>query len=366
VTVSDSSNDPISDDIKKHRSYQKARVTRPLISFPVVAYNQERFIAEAVKGAFSQTYSPLEIILSDDCSTDRTYQIMTEMAVLYNGPHKVILNRNQNNLGVGGHVNRIMELAQGALIVPSAGDDVSLPERVEKVYLTWRATDGKGMSIYSNMISVDDIGNQHGALAHPRYRPDFSLSNMIAGHESVLPGCAHSWSREVFDTFGPVLTPLLREDAVIPFRSALIGDVCYIDECLVLYRRHSSNTITDEDKIRDLSSFIDRIRIWTAEMKAVYINWLRDLSTAMRLFPEREQEFVAYQGIITDSLSRLEKEIALFQTGKLDRIIILAKLLREGISKNRFFFWVGTLLLPSIYRQYLKLKVARQRLNGIL
>jgi glycosyltransferase involved in cell wall biosynthesis len=40
------------------------------------AYNHERFIAEAVRGALSQTYSPLEIIISDDCSTDRTFEII--------------------------------------------------------------------------------------------------------------------------------------------------------------------------------------------------------------------------------------------------------------------------------------------------
>jgi glycosyltransferase involved in cell wall biosynthesis len=42
-----------------------------------------------VEGAFSQTYSPLEIILSDDCSSDRTFEIMEEMAREYQGPHLV-------------------------------------------------------------------------------------------------------------------------------------------------------------------------------------------------------------------------------------------------------------------------------------
>jgi len=49
--------------------------TKPLITFALFAYNQERFIREAVQGAFSQTYSPLEIIMSDDCSKDRTFDI---------------------------------------------------------------------------------------------------------------------------------------------------------------------------------------------------------------------------------------------------------------------------------------------------
>ena len=44
---------------------------RPLVTFALFAYNQEQYIREAVEGAFSQTYEPLEIILSDDCSSDR-------------------------------------------------------------------------------------------------------------------------------------------------------------------------------------------------------------------------------------------------------------------------------------------------------
>lgn len=61
---------------------------RPLVTFKLFAYNQEDYTREAVQGAFAQADEPLEIILSDDCSCDRTYQIMQEMAVAYRGPHQ--------------------------------------------------------------------------------------------------------------------------------------------------------------------------------------------------------------------------------------------------------------------------------------
>ena len=75
---------------------------RPLITFALFAYNQEAYVREAIEGAFAQTYEPLEIILSDDCSTDRTFEIMQEMAAAYRGPHRVRVNLNPVNLGVGG------------------------------------------------------------------------------------------------------------------------------------------------------------------------------------------------------------------------------------------------------------------------
>ena len=48
-------------------------VEKPLVTFALFAYNQERFITEAVEAAFAQTYQPLEIIISDDGSSDKTY-----------------------------------------------------------------------------------------------------------------------------------------------------------------------------------------------------------------------------------------------------------------------------------------------------
>ena len=106
----------------------------PLITFVLVAYDQEQFIAEAVQGAFSQTYSPLEIILSDDCSPDRSFKIMQAQAKAYQGPHEVHVRRNQQNLGLIQHINSLMQLVNGELVVIAAGDDVSLPSRVARTY----------------------------------------------------------------------------------------------------------------------------------------------------------------------------------------------------------------------------------------
>ena len=48
----------------------------PLVSYVLTAYNIESFIEESVKCAFEQDYENLEIILSDDCSSDHTFDIM--------------------------------------------------------------------------------------------------------------------------------------------------------------------------------------------------------------------------------------------------------------------------------------------------
>ena len=126
-----------------------------------MAFNQEKFIAEAVRGALSQTYSPLEIILSDDCSVDRTYEIIESMAAHYTGPHKIILNRNKSNLGLAGHSNRVTRMAHGELIVGAAGDDVSMPHRTAILYDAWDSIGKKAVYMHSRVIHMDECGNEY-------------------------------------------------------------------------------------------------------------------------------------------------------------------------------------------------------------
>src|SRR3954464_2454463 len=137
---------------------------KPLVTFAVAAFNQERFIREAVEAAFAQTWSPLEIVLSDDCSRDRTFEIMQEMAAAYRGPHKIILNRNPRQLSIGGHINRVVEVSRGELIVGAAGDDISLPERARAAFDAWEQSGGNATSIFSDYDQIDEKGNRIGKL----------------------------------------------------------------------------------------------------------------------------------------------------------------------------------------------------------
>jgi len=129
---------------------------RPLVTFALFAYNQEKYIREAVEGAFSQTYQPLEIILSDDCSSDRTFEIMQEMAATYDGHHEVRVRRNVANLGVLSHVLSVARSAKGDILVVAAGDDISFPNRAEVVVQNFTGEDIYALS--SDDIIIDDQG----------------------------------------------------------------------------------------------------------------------------------------------------------------------------------------------------------------
>ena len=90
------------------------------VSFVLIAYNQEAFIKEACEAALNQMGEPIEIILSDDCSTDDTFQIMQDVVRAYKGSHRVQLNRTTRNVGLIEHINQVVELSSGDVIVYAA------------------------------------------------------------------------------------------------------------------------------------------------------------------------------------------------------------------------------------------------------
>jgi glycosyltransferase involved in cell wall biosynthesis len=212
---------------------------RPLVTFALFAYNQEHYIREAVEGALSQTYSPLEIILSDDCSTDGTFAIMEELAASYQGSHKVILNRNEENLGIAGHANRVMEMSTGEWIVFAAGDDISLPGRVST---TLRVAE-QYPDAYSVMLGVTVLGEGRSApvvLERVTRFPD-----TLKRENGVTVGASHACRRESYSMFGPIPEGVW-EDTTLGFRSGLLGSIVSSGEVGVRYRLHSESITSSQ------------------------------------------------------------------------------------------------------------------------
>jgi glycosyltransferase involved in cell wall biosynthesis len=212
---------------------------KPLVSFVLVAYNQEKYIKQAIEGAISQSYSPLQIILSDDCSSDKTYEIMENMTKKYIGSHQIILNKNVKNLGVGNHINRIMELADGDWIVSAAGDDISMPERTEQIIEAVLQSDGKAMSVWSRAQHMSEAGellNKFETSNGKQYS-----ANEIIFNKRVVMGCSHAWNKDIFKIFGQLHHSVMFEDNALSFRSYLTGQIVYLDKTLVHYRQHASN-----------------------------------------------------------------------------------------------------------------------------
>ncbi len=217
---------------------------RPLVSFVVLAYQQEDLVRQAIEAAFAQTYSPLEIILSDDGSSDRTFAVIEQMAAACPGPHTVRINRNARNLGLIGHVNAVFELARGEFVLLAAGDDVSLPERTERMVAAFVQGDDV-MLVHTPVERIDAAGRVLG-LWHPPMlgKPDDMAS--LAVSLGLHLGASAGYRKAVYERFGPVTEPFAYEDLVLGFRACLLGRAVYLDTPLVRYRVDTGMTRKDK------------------------------------------------------------------------------------------------------------------------
>ena len=201
---------------------------KPLASFCLKSYNHRKYLDEALKGAFAQTYRPLEIVISDDGSTDGSWEYIQQAVAEFKKEHidvPVVVNRNSPNLGNLGNWQKCCELAHGELLIKADGDDISLPERTGDAVNAWVA-DGRRAMIVSQAYSVIDVdGNVLGGRSAPS-----------ASHPM---GAAQSWSKACYENFDRVLkVPMAVDDYPYGWRARILGDEegLRIEKPAVMYR----------------------------------------------------------------------------------------------------------------------------------
>ena len=198
----------------------------PLVSFCVKCFNQRRFIGAALEGAFAQTYRPLEVVVSDDCSDDGSWEVVEKAVQEYRrggGDLKVVLNRNERNLGNLGNWLRICELAHGELLVKADGDDVSLPERTSRIVEAWASDGFRTMCVSHSAFLVSPSGMPLG-----------TLSGRVSAAAPV--GAAMAFSRKTFTEFGRPSELTTMDDELFSRRALLLGGETVIADRLVKYR----------------------------------------------------------------------------------------------------------------------------------
>lgn len=91
-------------------------------SILVITYNQEDLLPLCLDSVIGQSEMPYEVVICDDCSTDRTWEVVQHYTQHY--PHVIKAYRNEPNLGVFGNINKIKDLPTGDFINFVSGDDM--------------------------------------------------------------------------------------------------------------------------------------------------------------------------------------------------------------------------------------------------
>lgn len=124
----------------------------PLVSVIMPCYNCEKFIEQAIESVINQTYSNIELIIINDCSTDNTSKILEE----YNNRNNVIVLFNDINKGVSYSRNRGVSIANGDWIAFIDSDDYWDVTKIEKQIDKIKETNSK--FVFNSTAYVDENG----------------------------------------------------------------------------------------------------------------------------------------------------------------------------------------------------------------
>jgi glycosyltransferase involved in cell wall biosynthesis len=262
----------------------KKTAYRPKITFALVAFNQEKYIEEAIDGALSQDYRPLEIIISDDCSTDSTYKKISSMTKKYNEGANLKALQTRTNSGLMANLDFISKHAKGEIIVLAAGDDISRAHR-SSVLAEIFINNPKVFAVHSAYKTISDRGLELSTvkLDKEEYRDPTDLELLYNGGGVGL-GATYAYRKECFHW--PITLPhnLINEDRILPWRANLLGKIAYSYDDLVKYRLSIKGLSRNESLPR-----------WPARKNVTHLNHLiKETQLALQLGKINKRDCAIY------------------------------------------------------------------------
>lgn len=227
-----------------------------LISVVVITYNSSKTVTETLESIYNQTYPRLELIVSDDCSTDGTVNIVREWIKTH---HKrfvsVRIIKAKKNHGVTKNCNIGLNQAKGKYVQEIAGDDLLIKDAIEKKY---RFAEKNNLNAVFSKVEV--FGTNI-----PRVR--FVKRYCERGYDIIKKGWQEQYNQIIVDNFvaGPsggfFLTEYIQtmggydvsysmlEDYPFLFHYILAGnEIVLLEEELVRYRISNSSVWTSDNK----------------------------------------------------------------------------------------------------------------------
>lgn len=225
------------------------------ISIAMATYNGEMHILEQLKSFLRQTMLPDEIIVFDDCSSDRTVNIIKQFSM--SAPFKITHCVNERNVGYAENFNRALLQTTGDLVFLSDQDDVWHKEKIETI-ATIAEENPKTLLFINNaeLTNADLVPTGVTKLEQLR----------AAGFrdKSFVMGCCIAVKRELLEICLPIPQGFGSHDTWLSEIAEGLGGKLIISDVLQYYRRHESN---ESINVFNLTTRLNRFTVFLVALQ---------------------------------------------------------------------------------------------------
>jgi hypothetical protein len=193
---------------------------------------------------------------------------MSSIAEGYSGDARIILNKNQTNMGLACHVNKLLHsVATGEFIALAAGDDESTPDRIKRS-VEFLEHNSVVMAVSTSLTTIDHASSVIKTTSNKCDETTiYTLNDYLTDPQLHINGPSRTFRRVIPDTFGPFGKTCPTEDSTYLLRCFLSGKVAMLAEPLVHYRQHNAS-MSAPCNIQNLS------------VNSINEQYLRDIATA--------------------------------------------------------------------------------------
>lgn len=273
----------------------------------MATYNGEKYIAQQMKSILNQTYQDWNLFISDDCSDDRTLEIVEQYIKKY--PDKIYLLSKEKKFGSSNANFSFLfkNCPKAEYYMFSDQDDVWVKEKITIMINEFEKNlqlDMPGL-VYSDLKVVDQNLN----IISESFMQFQKLDNIEKTKEIILytnfvPGCVMFFNHQLRLTVGEISEDAFFHDWWITMCCLHFGQVYYIEQKLNLYRQHEKNVVGSKGQASFLEDIFKTIKGFFHHPFLILLNNVRDCSNSLDC---KIRQAITFKKIYKDSLT--EKDV---------------------------------------------------------
>lgn len=309
----------------------------PLVSVAMITYQHERFIGEAIESVLSQrTQFPIELVIGEDCSSDRTRQIVLDCQA--RDPRRIRVLTRTKNIGLQRNFLETFRACRGKYVALLEGDDVWIDPNKLQLQIDYLESHPECAGAAHNAMRFDEA--THRDIAPCCFDTPETLTVADFLPMNRVPTCSVVFRREAIGALPEWMEGMPACDWILHILITRRGVMHYDDRIMGRYRVHSNGAWSGKSRASQLAADL-----------IIYENLLQEMgeqySAAIRRQMSRRMLDLMYQHEKDGHLPAARQNLARY----LKFNLLHARLLRPAVG-----IAAGRLFMPRAYKLVLKSK----------